>query len=142
MPVLVPNIASPHKVVYIPFGMTSTAAGTAVVASTSYRMWVTDAPSEILSIQLVRNTGAVGTVTYQAGSLPATTATGALTALATTTIVDTATVGLITLPIDSDANDATKGPTLPANTVIGFKTDGGTVATSLLSGVFIRYRST
>ena len=136
------NLISPHKVVYIPFGMTSTAGGTAVVASTSYRMFVTDAISEILSIQLVRNTGLVGTVLYTAGSLASTAATGALTSLATTTAADTATTGLINLPIDVDANDSSKGPVVPPGTVIGFKTDSGTVTTSLISGVIIKYRST
>ena len=135
------NLTSPHKVVYVPFGMTSTAAGTAVVASTSYRMFVTDAISEILSIQLVRNTGLVGTVLYTAGSLASTAVTGTLTSLATTTAADTATPGLISLPIDVDANDSSKGPVVPPGTVIGFKTDAGTVATSLISGVIIKYRS-
>jgi len=140
MPLLVPNLAAPHKVAYIPFGSSATPAGTAVAASSVYRMFVTDSPCEILQIQLIRQTGAVGTVTYQAGSLPATTATGALTALSATTIADTATVGPISLAIESDANDATKGPIVNAGIVIGFTTNGGTVTTSVLQGVLIRYR--
>lgn len=136
------NLTAPHKVVYVPFGMTSTAAGTSVAVSSSYRMFVTDAISEILSIQLVRNTGAAGSVVYTAGSLPATTATGTLTSLATTTAADTATPGLINLPIDVDANDSSKGPVVPPGTVIGFKTDSGSVTTSNISGVIIKYRST
>ena len=140
MAVLVPNLASPHKVVYIPFGSTATPAGTAVVASSVYRMWMTDATSEILAIQLVRQSGAAGSVTYQAGYNPATTATGALTALATTAVTDTA-AGLINVPIDADANDAAKGTIVPPGTVIGFTTNSGSITTTVLQGVLIRYRS-
>lgn len=140
MAVLAPNLASPHKVVYIPFGSTATPAGTAVVASSVYRIWMTDATSEILAIQLVRQTGAAGSVTYQAGFIPVTTATGALTVLASSAVTDT-TAGLITLPIDADANDAAKGTTVPPGTVIGFTTNSGSVTTTVLQGVLIRYRS-
>ena len=139
MPLLVPNLAAPHKVAYIPFGSSATPAGTAVAASSVYRMFVTDSPCEILQIQLIRQTGAAGSVTYQAGSLPATSATGALTALSASTVTDTA-AGIITMPIESDANDSTKGPIVNAGTVIGFTTNGGSVTTTVAQGVLIRYR--
>jgi hypothetical protein len=141
MAVLVPNLAAPHKVVYIPFGMTSTPAGTAPVSSAIYRMWMTTETTEILSIQLVRTTGAQDAgLTYQAGSIAATAAVGALTVMASTAVADPVAVGLVTVPVDADANDASKGPVFPPATVIGF-TAIGTASTARLQGMVIRYRS-
>ena len=141
MAVLVPNLAAPHKVVYIPFGMTSTPAGTVPTAGI-YRMWVTTETSEILSIQLVRSGTQDAGLTYQAGSIPVTTATGtALTVMASSTVPDPVAVGLVTVPVDADANDASKGPVFPPATAIGF-TSAGTTSTSRLHGIIIRYRST
>ena len=140
MAVLVPNLAAPHKVVYIPFGMTSTPAGTVPTAGI-YRMFMTTETTEILSIQLVRTTGAQDAgLTYQAGSIAATAAVGALTAMAATTAPDPVAVGLITVPVDADANDASKGPVFPPATVIGF-TSAGTASAARIQGVVIRYRS-
>ena len=140
MPVLVPNLAAPHKVVYIPFGSTATAAGTSS-ANGAYRMWVTDAPSEILAVTLVRQTG-VATCTYKAGFVAAATAPGALTELSTAAATtDTTAPGLLNLPVDSDPLDSTKGLTVPASTCIGF-TAGGTVGVATCQGVIIKYRST
>jgi hypothetical protein len=141
MAVLVPNLAAPHKVVYIPFGMTSTPAGTAPVTSAIYRMWMTTETTEILSIQLIRTTGVQDAgLTYQAGSIAATAAVGALTVMATTAVADPVAVGLVTVPVDADANDASKGPVFPPATVIGF-TAIGTASTARLQGMVIRYRS-
>ena len=142
MPTFIPNLAAPHKVVYIPFGMTSTPAGTAPVTSAVYRMWTTDAQTDILSIQLVRQTGAVDAgLTYVPGTIPATTATGALTALAAAGAADTATVGLINVLLDSVGSDVTVGPTVPPGTVVGF-TATGTASNARLQGMIIKYRST
>ena len=142
MAVLVPNLAAPYKSVYIPFGMTSTPAGTAPVSSAVYRMWMATEPSEILSIQLIRTTGAQDAgLTYQAGSIAVSAAVGALTAMAATTAADPVAVGLLTVPVDADANDSTKGPTLQPGTVVGF-TVSGTVTNAKLQGMIIKYRST
>ena len=64
----------------------------------------------------------------------------AATALATTAVTDTA-AGLINVPIDADANDAAKGTIVPPGTVIGFTTNSGSITTTVLQGVLIRYRS-
>jgi hypothetical protein len=144
MATFIPNLAAPHKVVYIPFGMTSTPAGTAPVTSAVYRMWTTDAQTDILSIQLVRQTGTVDSgLTYVPGTIPATTATGALTALAAAGTADTATVGLINVLLDvpaSGGSDVTVGPTVPPGTVVGF-TATGTASNARLQGMIIKYRS-
>lgn len=143
MPVLVPNLAAPYKSVYIPFGMTSTPAGTAPVASAVYRMWMVTEPSEILSIQLIRTTGAQDAgLTYTAGSIAVSAAIGALTAMSTTPASDPVAVGLLTVPVDADANDSTKGPTFQPGTVIGFTVNAGTVTNAKLQGMVIKYRST
>jgi len=143
MATFIPNLAAPHKVVYIPFGMTSTPAGTAPVTSAVYRMWTTDAQTDILSIQLVRQTGTVDSgLTYVPGTIPATTATGALTALAAAGTADTATVGLINVLLDvpaSGGSDVTVGPTVPPGTVVGF-TATGTASNARLQGMIIKYR--
>ena len=143
MPTFVPNLAAPHKVVYIPFGMTSTPAGTAPVTSAVYRMWTTDAQTDILSIQLIRQTGTVDSgLTYVPGTIPVATATGALTALAAAGAADTATTGLINVPLDVPAaggSDVTVGPTVLPGTVIGF-TATGTASNARLQGMIIKYR--
>ena len=143
MPTFVPNLAAPHKVVYIPFGATSTPGGTAPATGAVYRMWTTDATTDILSIQLIRQTGTVDAgLTYVPGTIPVTTATGALTALAAAGAADTATVGLITVPLDvptSGGSDVTVGPSVPPGTVVGF-TATGTAANARLQGMIIKYR--
>ena len=143
MPTFVPNLAAPHKVVYIPFGSTSTPAGTAPATNTVYRMWTTDATTDILSIQLIRQTGAVDAgLTYVPGTIPVATATGALTGLASVGAADTATTGLINVPLDVPAaggSDVTVGPTVLPGTVIGF-TATGTASTARLQGMIIKYR--
>ena len=144
MPTFIPNLAAPHKVVYIPFGMTSTPAGTAPATGAIYRMWTTDAQTDILSIQLVRQTGTVDSgLTYVPGTIPATTATGALTGLAAAGTADTATVGLINVLLDvptGGGSDVTVGPTVPPGTVVGF-TATGTASAARLQGMIIKYRS-
>jgi len=141
------EIIPPYQTVFVPFGPNSTVAGTAVAASTSYRVWVTNQPTYILSIQLVRGTGTVGTVTYQAGystsAVPATALT--TTAFGDSTVADTATEGLISLPIAAQAPttpDITTGKPLllSTGTYVGFVTDAGTVTNSKLTGVIIKYR--
>ena len=141
MPVLVPNLAAPYKSAYLSFGSSATPAGTVPTAGV-YRMWMVTEPSEILSIQLIRTTGAQDAgLTYQAGSIAVSAAVGALTAMAATTAPDPVAVGLITVPVDADANDSTKGPTFQPGTVIGF-TVAGTASTSRIQGMIIKYRST
>lgn len=139
MAILVPNLAAPHKVVYVPFGSTATAVGTSA-ANGNYRMWCTDSTSEILSIQLCRLAGAV-TCTYKAGSITANSASATLTALtAEAATTDNVTPGLLSLTLDSDPNDATKGTVVPPGTYIGF-TAAGTVGAATITGVIIKYRS-
>jgi hypothetical protein len=93
---------------------------------------------------VVRQTGTVDAgLTYVPGTIPATTATGALTALAAAGAADTATVGLINVPLDvptSGGTDVTVGPTVPPGTVVGF-TATGTAANARLQGMIIKYRS-
>jgi hypothetical protein len=136
---LVPNLAAPHKIAYIPFGSTATPAGTAPTAGV-YRMWMTTETTEILSIQLVRSGAQDAGLTYQSGSIAANVAVGPLTVMAATTVLDPVAAGPVTVPVDADANDASKGPVFPPATVIGF-TVVGTASTSRLHAVVIRYRS-
>ena len=138
-----PNLASPHKIVYIPFAPL-TAAGSQAVASAVYRIWMTTELSDILAIQVVRQNGNVAAgSTYLPGYISSTAATGPLTALAATATPDTATPGALNLNIDvptAGGTEASFPNTLPPGTVIGF-TMGATITNQLIQGVIIKYRS-
>lgn len=141
MPTFVPNLAAPHKSVYIPFAPL-TAAGSQAVASAVYRIWITTEPTDILTIQVVRQSGAA-TGTYLPGFIASTAATGALTALAATATTDNTTPGSLNLNLDVPTvggSDVTFPNTVPAGTVIGF-TMGATITSQLIQGVIIKYRS-
>lgn len=135
---------APFQTVYIPFGPTSAAGGTAPATNTDYRVFVTQQPTYILGVTIIRATGnADAGLTYQAGYLSALTATS--TALATsnfgsTAVADTATVGPIELGIEkSGVTDDEKPLLLPTNTYVGFKAIG-TASTARILGVIIKYR--
>ncbi len=144
--------AQPIQSIYIPFGPTSAAGGTAPATNTDYRVFVTSQPTYIVGISIIRATGTVDAgLTYQAGYLSAATATS--TALATTNfggtaVNDTATVGEIVLPIlTSGATITTASGTaddinpllLPQNTYVGFRALG-TASNARILGVIVKYR--
>ena len=143
MPTFVPNLAAPFKTVYIPIAPI-TAAGTAVVAAAVYRIWMTTEPTDILSIQVVRQSGNVAAgSSYLPGYIASTAATGALTNLAAVATPDTATPGALNLNMDVPTiggTDVSYPNTVPTGTVIGF-TMGATITSQLSQGVIIKYRS-
>lgn len=138
------QLTSPYQTVYVPFGPSSTAGGTAPASNSDYRLFVTTQPTYILGISILRATGAIDSgLTYQAGYLSALTATS--TALSTTNfgstaVADTATVGPIDLGIEkSGVTDDEKPLLLPANTYVGIKAIG-TASNARILGVIIKYR--
>jgi hypothetical protein len=141
MPTFVPNLAAPFKTVYIPIAPI-TAAGTAVVANAVYRIWMTTEPTDILSIQVVRQGGAA-TGSYLPGYIASTAATGALTGLAAAATTDTTTPGALSLNMDVPTvggTDVSYPNTVPTGSVIGF-TMGAVITSQLIQGVIIKYRS-
>ncbi len=137
------EIRATDNTVYVPVNG-STSAGVALAAG-SYRLWVTDRPTYITSVSVLRATGAADSTaqTWQAGYSPVTTATS--TALTTTNfgdsaVTDTAVVGFNNLPIAvSGVTDDIRPLLLPAGTYVGVVAANAATNAKVL-GVQIRYR--
>jgi len=138
------EIRPTDNVVYIPLNG-STAAGVALGAG-SYRLFVTDRPSYVTSMTVLRATGAADNTaqTWQAGYAPVTTATS--TALTTTNfgdsaVTDTAVVGSNNIPIAVSGVSGDINPLLlPSGTYIGLVVTNAATTAKVL-GVQIKYRT-
>jgi hypothetical protein len=137
------EVRATDNTVYIPLNG-STAAGVALAAG-SYRVWVTDRPTYITSVSVLRATGAAdGTAqTWQAGYSPVTTATSS--ALTTTNfgdsaVTDTAVLGFNSLPIAvSGVTDDVRPLLLTAGNYVGIVATNAATNAKVL-GVQIKYR--